>query len=461
MTARAALLVLILIAARSACSATYIEKKDVPDAPFSEWASPVKEMPLGGGFAASIGGSLQTRAQKSDNRRDFSDRLNDEDFSVFSRERLNLDVHHGKTFRAFFEVQDAHEFWRDHLPGPNPNENSLDIYQAFGELGLMYDIVDKPSLIFKVGRQTLVFGHEHLFGDNDWLNRGTQNFDVARTTWRPDGFQIDVFAGWPVTADDRNLDAPRSHMNLAVGNIKALGIPKGHNVEGMLVYKWNEKTNFPGEGGNVGPEREVIINGLADGIFCSNWDYKLEGTIETGERGEDNIRAWRAIGEIAYTHRFLNWRSIRFALNYSQTSGDKDPTDRTTESFDPLFTRQFGYHGKILLTGARNLEDLHSKVQLKAWRGGLIEIDHHLLKQQQAKGGFFAANGNLLRRNLAGQAGKEIGQEIDFQVSHSFHDNLSVTGGAFIFDPGRLFEKSGTRNSDNATQVFVQVNVGF
>src|SRR5262245_37540365 len=117
---------MLLQSAAFAAGSYYDEKPEIPSTPFSDALSRIKNMPLGAGFRASIGGSTQQRFQAVDNRRDFNYGLNDEDASLLSRERLNLDVFRDdRLFRFFFEAQDAHEFWRDELPNhkSQPNEN--------------------------------------------------------------------------------------------------------------------------------------------------------------------------------------------------------------------------------------------------------------------------------------------------------------------------------------------------
>ncbi|HYF49246.1 MAG TPA: alginate export family protein [Planctomycetota bacterium] len=438
----------------------YQEKLDRPDIPFSDAARAVKNREIAGGVEFSLGGSLQHRYQALDNRRDFTYRQNDEDFSILARERVNLDIHYQQFVKVCIEAQDAHEFFRDRLPGTNPNENSLDIYQAYGEIGLLLDIVDKPALVLRAGRQEFVLGQGHIFSSNDWLNQG-QNFDMVRAIWRPDGFQIDAFAGWPVVQDHRNADSPSSHRNFAGANLKALGIPHGHTVEGFAIYTWNEKIDFVGElPEQRGPERVLSFGGRADGKFLQRFDYNLDFTYQVGERAEMDVNAFDAYAELGYTLP-LDWRTVRFAFAYSVASGDENPDDGRTQTFDPLFGDQFKFHSKLLVAGARNLEDINPKVHFRVWRGGLIEIDYHIFYLNQAKDAFYAANGRPSRRNVSGQGGRNAGREFDFQVTHTFHENLSVTGGVFLFQPGRLFDQSGNRGDDLARSFFVMVRVGF
>lgn len=439
---------------------TYKQKNELPDTPLSRAAKAVKNRPIGGGWTFSLGGSSQQRMQKLDNRRDFNDDRNDEDFSLLSRERLNFEFKQGKFFKAFFEAQDAWEFWRDRLPGTNPNENALDIYQAYVEFGLIPDVADKPSLVLKLGRQELVIGHRHLFSENDWLNLG-QSYDLARVTWRPDGFDIDGFAGWPVVQDHRNLDQTSSHDNLAGVNVKALGIPLGHTVEGLLVYKWNDKVNFVGERGIRDGVQLWTLSGRADGRFFKHWDYDLDLSLQTGERGTDNVYAWAGFAQVGYTFKMGWWRTLRVAGQYSRDSGDKDPRDGISNTFDPLFGDQFRFHSKLLVAGPKNLEDFGPRVTAKVWKGGSLEFDYHFFRLDHATDAFYQANGRPLRRSVTGRGGREAGTEFDFQATHAFNENLSISGGMFLFDPGRLFKSTGTRTADNATSFFFMVRTNF
>lgn len=439
---------------------SYKQKNELPDTPLSRAAKAVKDRPIAGGWTFSLGGSAQERAQKLDNRRDFNRDRSDEDFSLLARERLNAEFKQGSLFRAYLEVQDAHEFWRDRLPGTNPNENALDIYQGFVEIGLLNDIVDKPSLIFKIGRQELVLGHRHLFSENDWLNLG-QSFDLGRVTWKPDGFEVDAFAGWPVVQDHRNLDDFTSHDNIAGVNLKAVGIPQRHTVEGLIACKWNDKINFRGERGIKDGIQLWTLSGRADGRFFKHWDYDIDAALQTGERGTDNVWAWSGFAQVGYTFKMGWWRTLRIAAQYSRSSGDKDPRDGISQTFDQLFADQFRFHSKLLAAGNKNLEDMAARLTAKVWKGGSVEIDYHVYKLDHATDAFYQANGAALRRNTQGRGGRNAGRELDFQATHAFNENLSISGGVFLFDPGRLFARSGTRTDDNASSFFFMLRTNF
>ena len=439
----------------------YSEKTDIHDRPFTDFMNPVKEMPLGEGFTASLGGSLQERFQDIDNRHDFESHTFDEDFSLLTRERLNLDVHYGHLFKAFVEAQDARELkiYGKALPYTNSNDDFLDLYQGYLEVGLMDDVLDEPSLVFRVGRQELVLGKRHLFSENDWLNTG-QSFDMARTTWLPDGFQIDAFAGEPVVPNPHHFDTDSSHENIAGINLKALGIPLGHTVEGFTIYKWNDVNLTSDSPGVRGNEKVFTLGGRADGHFFKNWDYDLEDAFQTGNRGGDGVTAWSTTTELGYTMPF-NWRSLRLGGVYTRSSGDKSPTDRTSQTFDPLYGDQFLFHSKFLLAAPKNLEDVHFTSQARVWRGGLIEFDYHVLRTIEAKDAFYQGNGAPLRQDPTGRSGHNAGQEFDTQISHTFHENLSVTGGAFLFMPGGLFRRTGNRGDDTARNIFFMVRTSF
>src|SRR5205807_281898 len=104
------------------------------------------------------------------------------------------------------------------------------------------------------------------FSENDWINTG-QTFDLARGIWRPDGFQVDAFAGWPVVLDSNDLKIPSTPTRFAGANLKALGIPLDQTIEALLVYKWDNEHDFVGESGAKDGERLWTLSGRAAGRF--------------------------------------------------------------------------------------------------------------------------------------------------------------------------------------------------
>jgi len=58
---------------------------DVADHPFTDFMDPIKEMPLGLGFNASIGGSMQYRFQELHDRFTFDNDPTDEHVSLLAR----------------------------------------------------------------------------------------------------------------------------------------------------------------------------------------------------------------------------------------------------------------------------------------------------------------------------------------------------------------------------------------
>ena len=117
--------------------------------------------------------------------------------------------------------------------------------------------------------------------------------------------------------------------------------------------------------------------------------------------------------------------------------------------------------GKILLTGPKNLQDLVPKFRARAWRNGLIELDCHFFRLDQARDAYYLANGNPLRRDPTGRSGTDGGREVDLQITHKFHENLTVTGGVFSFQPGAFFERAGNQHDSNVRNVFIMVRAGF
>ena len=522
----------------------YTSDEGTPHTPFSDAASAVKDRPIGAGFTWSLGGSLMERVQRHDNRRDLDDEQKDDSFEVLHRLRLNTEFNYGHLFKAYIETQDSRLLYESRPFGPQNrirNQNPFDLYQAYVEFGLLDDVADKPSLSIKLGRQEMTLGHQRTFGNLDWFNSG-QSFDMGRTTWRPDGFDIDFFAGRPVLQKRDGMDETSSHVNFGGFHLKALGIPGGHTIQAYGVAKWDtlnqwpsEKDSFAGGSGYVPPsvagpgniigltsvgvgtpgsvdlpftpfwaglpgwvgpgsyilifdgsgavigtapagnptlhgERRITIGGIADGKFWNKrFDYSLESSLQFGDFGGDSVFAYRFNGELGYKIP-MGWRYVRLAAGYSMASGDSDPTDGRHNSFDPFFPDTFGMHGKYQFVNDRNIQDWTGKVQARAWKGGMIEVEYHGLKLDQKRDGLYAppagyysytAAGPFGLRSGAGNWGKDVGQELDVQVTHVFNNNFSVSGGAFFFKPGSYFRKTGYYGDDLAKNFFLMARLSF
>lgn len=434
------------------------EEEDRPYAPYSDAAQALKNVPIGAGFDLSVGGQWDMRAQSFDNRRDFTYGKNDADQAVLSRLRLSLDIRHGDLFRLFVMGQDAHEFWSDDLPGPNLDENSADLYQAYVEFGLVKDIADLPVVRIRLGRQEWKSGAEYLFGDRDWFNRG-QVFDMGLVAWRPEGFELEFIGGRPVAFDNNNLDeqSPKSFGGVT---LKAVGIPGGHTVEGYTFVKWDNENSIVGEGGTHGPERAVVFGMHATGTF-GRFDYSTEWTGNAGERAGNPMQGWRADAHLGYTIP-LGWRTLRIGGAYTLASGERDPNDGRIDQFETLWPDPFLFHGKLLVAGGINIEDITGSFRARVWRGGQIDLDWHHLRAQTPKGPVIdVASFAPLRRDPTGNAGREVGDEMNLHITHKFHENLSIGGGVFIFFPGRFMRETGGGRADPARNIFFTTRISF
>jgi Alginate export len=68
------------------------------------------------------------------------------------------------------------------------------------------------------------------------------------------------------------------------------------------------------------------------------WDYNFEAVYQWGRFGSGPIRAWTFASDSGLTLPKAAWRP-RFGLKADVTSGDKDPSEPTLQSFNPLFPK--------------------------------------------------------------------------------------------------------------------------
>src|SRR6185369_1231190 len=76
-------------------------------------------------------------------------------------------------FSVYAEARDSRGVGDE--PIPNPDEDTLDLHQAFVRLGNAQNF----PLTARIGRQELIYGDERLIGASDWTNF-RRTFDAAR-----------------------------------------------------------------------------------------------------------------------------------------------------------------------------------------------------------------------------------------------------------------------------------------
>ncbi len=387
----------------------------------------------------SLGGQVRHRTEFD--ARHFAPGPDDVWFHLL-RTRVHVRARPADDVQLFVQVQDA-RVWggedparaRGTMDGRAP---ALDLHQAYFRLN---DVLT-PGLSVQVGRQELVYGNERLVGAVGWSNVG-RTFDAAVLSYAAERGRLDAFAarlvGSTGTAQGQSL----------YGLYGTYPLAPNHHADVLLLYD-NDTT--PVEGGpDAGKDRLARLTG---GVYLhgrpGRFDYEVEAYFQTGKApggdgGRIDIRA--SLLSLAAGVRPDPEGRLRLGLLYTRLSGDDDPTDDRTETFNTLFATNHKFYGFMdffpgRLNPPAGLQDAAFRLGFAAAPRWHLSADVH----------HFAMAADLPGKTT-------YGQEVDLTARHRYNDHVTLVGGASAFFPGGVLTQTG--QDDTAYWLYLMTVVTF
>ena len=137
----------------------------------------------------------------------------------------------------------------------------------------------------------------------------------------------------------------------------------------------------------------------------------LPAAVRTASRLEQD--AWSAIVQGGYTWTEHAWQP-RLAVLYSYASGDRNPTDTTSQTFQNLFATTHLHYGYMDFSSLQNLHDVRLSYAIKPATQISIALEGHI--QYLATSADFWYNVGGVFRNAGGYAtrghSKRLGHEL-------------------------------------------------
>jgi hypothetical protein len=422
-----------------------------------------------------------------DNNRDFDRSVNDvrDDGWLLSRFRLGLAIKPADWIKFYAQVQDTREWFgqRGNVPGINGVEGGdyFDLRQAYVEIGNL----KKFPLSLTVGRQVLDYGDRRLIGDSRWSNFGL-TFDGVKLHYETGKFWVDAFAVRPVQIRKYEFNDSDSADNFfgLYGGTDALGF---QTTELYLLYR-DKADNQPDQspantknpnGTYRGPAQRIATIGTrwkSKPGALHGFDYSAEaayqfGDLWTGAKTTPrlNHHAFALALTGGYTWENLAWKP-RLGLEYDYASGDKNPKDGSSQSFQNLFASNHQQYGLVDVFDWRNLHDARVSFSAKPHKAVEITLDYHALWLAETTDYWYSGNsGNsTLRTTTPGKAGKDVrtigasnfaGHELDFTTTWKVNKHLSLLFGYSHFFAGDYLRETGAHG--DADFGYVQATLSF
>jgi hypothetical protein len=320
------------------------------------WYKSIKYIRLSGNGRSflSFGGDFRYQYFYTKNE-SFGDDPKDIDGYTLNRLLVHGDLHVGKGFRTFLQLQSSGAGGR---PATSPVEDDpLELHQAF------VDVSNRSSapvrLTLRAGRQEFSYGSQRLVSVREGPNN-RQSFDAVKVMANWKNTQADFFFSHYVTARKGIFDDQFNNKNtLFWGSYWTFKkVPVIGGVDLYYLGLQRKEASFDNIKG------KETRHSIGTRLFGNpgNWDYDAEAVYQFGTISESDISAWTASLNTNYQFKDCPLQP-KLGFKTELISGDKQVNDNKIQTFNPLFPRG-AYFGLAALIGPANLFDVHPAASL-------------------------------------------------------------------------------------------------
>ena len=409
------------------------------------------------------------RGEIRENNRDFDSSVDDDndDSWLLNRFRLGLAFKPVSWLKIYGQTQDAREAFSDrsNVPGVRSAEGDdpFDLRQGYIAVG---DLKRFP-LQLTVGRQAISYGDNRLVADSRWGNFG-RTFDAVRLRFEEPHYWIEGFAMRPVQIERHEFNASDAEDNFFGAYFSTDLVPK-QTTDFYVFYRHKDDNQS-----DLDPANKVDPEGTWNGPAArfatlgarikstpdklNGWDYTAEAAYEVGDLYASDLNSQRFdLSAFAlhvsggYTAKALAWKP-RLGLEYDYATGDRDPNDGDSESFQNLFPSNHEKYGFMDEFGWRNLHDLRAQLNVKPVRKLDLELDFHAFWLADTHDFWYRSNGisTLRTKTPDGRDVRTIGasnfagNELDLTATYELNKNVKIQTGYSHFFAGEYLHDTGS-----------------
>lgn len=400
----------------------------------------LKNLEIGERWRLDIGGEFRLRTEfRSNQTLGLNPRTSNTQQNY--RWMLHANLRYGKMFRLFAQgiVADVED---QDGPFQPTQENHGDVQQLFADVRL-FD-ADSPWML-RVGRQEFSYGNDRLIGPFDWVST-RRRFDAVKLRYSGEQIDFDAFVARPVRVRREQLDRWDDEYNFYGMYATYKGI-RNHGLD-LYVFASDDDNETRSPNRKVG-KLHLYTAGARFWGYAGGFDYDTELAGQWGEWAGDRVNAamWEIDGGYTFKHP---WKP-RIGAGFSHTSGDHDPFDGKVSTFNQLFTFNDVCIGILDLIGRQNLTRAYLTADFWPLRDRLMVAAYwHRYWLSAAEDAYYNAGGIPVLRDLAGDSGKQLGQELDIWVEWFLTSNSSVAlAYAHFWDEGYVHRRVGTVTGDD------------
>lgn len=376
------------------------------------------------------------------------------------RLRVRLDWKIAPQAHMLVQLQDARYVWSDLdrslWPGECPFWDELDLHEAY----LEWRHIGGTVLGFKLGRQTISYADERVFGAGEARNSGRYWWDGAKVYLDTDPLHVDLIYAQRVKGEQSGFN--NSHYPYHLLAIYAQMAQQAWSdflftPHFFYVLRYDDHGNISGEGGK-GNERRHSIGVHFNSLYAQRWDFSGTLAMQTGDYGADQINAYGWNLKVGHTWKTA-WQP-RLGSEITYASGDTCTNDAKRGTFDGIFGAVDRYYGRMNLVAWMNLEDYQIAFSLRPQKALNLAVDFHWFRLAETTDAWYRSSGKAQRTDPTGTAGRNLGREVDLTLRWQALKNVELLTGYGCFFPGAYVEKTGG-NTGTAQWLMVQGTYRF
>ncbi len=343
------------------------------------------------------------------------------------RTRLDVAAAPFSHVSALVQIQDSRVFGEE-----NPaladgtfdgSADGLDLHQAY----FVVDSIGGVPLRLKVGRQEFAYGDERLIGAVGWHNVG-RSFDGAVLAYDGRRIDADLFAahlnGSTTSGTSKNLlgfygvvdfDGATHADVFAIGENDTHQLSSGPDAGAIRLLRYTPGARLHGRIGA--------------------FDYDVQGAYQGGVQATTDstarldIRASMLSASAGYT--FQSAARLHIEATYTQLSGDDDPANGTSNTFNTLYATNHKFYGAMdyfpfnATLRPFGLQDAFVTISSAPLSGVSVALAAHLF-------------GTATDVTVGESAATALGEEFDLTGTWKASKPLALQLGVSTFIPGAV-----------------------
>lgn len=344
----------------------------------------------------------------------------DQNRPLQSRARLYADLHVTDYARAYVELGDNRE-WGNHLV-TGPNQDQVDVYQAFVDITV--PLAKYGHVTARTGRYEMPVGNGKLLGVREGLNMRFTYQGVRATYVLPGKISVDMFDVRPVNIKPGTFDDGPNHNQLLRGiYVSAPHVLAGFGTD-LYFYEFDKASTTTYE--QVGVDHRQNW-GARLWKKSKNFDFDLEGNLQRGHLGGQEINAYAILFEGGYTFNDVAM-TPRLGLRANLFSGDGKAGDNKASTFVAASPR-LPLISEAAFFNLSNLVDVYPSVTVKPVKNLAISAGPDFLWRQQASDGIYVGPAGASFAPYAGSRaiGTDLNLEANWQATRRMSFRLFET----------------------------------